>query len=52
MGTSAAAVGFTPGQVVERSQCESVTITLSATDGTTTETEPVTIGIQSSCTVF
>ena len=29
-----------------------VTITLSATDGTTTETEPVTIGIQSSCTVF
>jgi hypothetical protein len=29
-----------------------VTITLSATDGTTTETEPVTIGIQNSCTVF
>ena len=29
-----------------------ITITLSATDGTTTETEPVTIGIQNSCTVF
>jgi hypothetical protein len=30
----------------------SVTVTLSATDGITTETEPVTILVQNSCTVF
>jgi hypothetical protein len=29
-----------------------VTITMTATDGTTTETQPVTILIQNSCTVF
>ena len=29
-----------------------VTVMLSATDGTTTQTEPVTIGVQNSCTVF
>ena len=29
-----------------------VTVTLSATDGTTTQTEPVTIGIQNSCTAL